>query len=297
MDKEAFGKGRTPRAADLSGRKVKEGLMRIVSFASVFSFNDSGMEFPRGDEVGQFALIVFSSFFGGFIQAVTGFGGGVIIMIFLPFILSMTEAPAISDVITMMLSFSMFWRYRRWVRYRSIILPAAVYLVCSTLVIHGSAFFDTGKLKVVFGLFLIVLAIYFIGFSGRLSVKTTLPMKLGCGGLAGVCGGLFGISGPPASLFYLAATKSKEEYLGTLNAFFSITVVFNIASRIYNGFITPKMIPLMAAGVGAILVGCVLGSGVVKRLPIGVMQKCVYGLMAFAGVVTVLQGVGARPGL
>lgn len=237
-------------------------------------------------------LVIFSAFCGGLVQAVTGFGGAVIVMIFLPMMLSMTAAPALSDGITMMLSFSMFWRYRRSVRFRSIVVPACVYLVSSTLAIHCSAYLDTGKLKGVFGLFLIGLSIYFFAFSGKLAVRPTMAMKIGCGTLAGICGGLFGISGPPVSLFYLAATDTKEEYLGTLNAFFSITVIFNMASRIYNGFLTASLIPLMAAGIVAILTGCALGSRIVKKINLRVMRRCVYGLMAFAGAVTVVQAFG-----
>lgn len=234
-------------------------------------------------------LVIFAAFCGGLVQAVTGFGGAVIVMIFLPMILNMTAAPALSDGITMMLSFSMFWRYRRSVRFQSIVVPACVYLVASTLAIHCSGSLDTGKLKGIFGLFLIALSIYFFVFSGKLSVRPTMAVQIGCGLLAGICGGLFGISGPPVSLFYLAATDTKEEYLGTLNAFFSITVIFNMASRIYNGFLTVSLLPLMAAGIGAILTGCALGSRFVKKINIEMMRKCVYGLMVFAGAVTVIQ--------
>lgn len=62
-------------------------------------------------------VVAFSALLGGLVQAVTGFGGAIIIMIFLPLILSMNAAPALSDVITMILSFSMFWRYRESVSY------------------------------------------------------------------------------------------------------------------------------------------------------------------------------------
>ena len=80
----------------------------------------------KGDAMEQVLIVVFSSFCGGLVQAVTGCGGAVIIMIFLPLILNMTAAPALSDVITMTLSFSMFWRYRKSVRFKSIVIPAAV---------------------------------------------------------------------------------------------------------------------------------------------------------------------------
>ena len=236
-------------------------------------------------------IVTLSSLLGGFIQSVTGFGSAIIIMIFLPSILSMTAAPAVSDTITMMLSFAMFWRYRKSVNVRGILVPVGFYLLASMFVIHQSAFWDTGILKVLFGIFLMILAGYFFLFSDRMKVQPSLGVNVCCAVLSGICGGLFGISGPPVSLYYLAASKTKEEYLGTLNAFFSIVVVFNIFSRMSNGFITADLLPFMVIGSGAVLAGCFAGGRVSHRIPLSVMRKCVYTLMIFAGAVTVVQGL------
>ncbi|WP_024292213.1 sulfite exporter TauE/SafE family protein [Lacrimispora indolis] len=233
-------------------------------------------------------VVALSALLGGFAQAVTGFGGAIIIMIFLPLILSMNAAPALSDVITMVLSFSMFWRYRKSVRLKPILLPAGIYLAASTAAIHWSAYFDGRKLKGIFGLFLIGLSLYFFFFSGKARVKHSPFVGAVCGLAAGICGGFFGISGPPMSLYYLAAMEKKEEYLGTLNAFFSITVVFNIIARISNGFLTKNLIPYMGVGIVAILVGSTWGSRLVERIDRKTMSMCVYGLMAVAGIVAVL---------
>lgn len=233
-------------------------------------------------------VVALSSLLGGLAQAVTGFGGAIIIMIFLPLILSMNAAPALSDVITMMLSFSMFWRYRRSVKLKPILLPAGVYLAASTAAIHWSAYFDGGKRKGIFGLFLIGLSIYFFFFSGKARVKQSPQMGVICGLAAGICGGFFGISGPPMSLYYLGAMETKEEYLGTLNGFFSITVVFNIIARISNGFLTRDLIPYMGIGIVAILIGSAWGSRLVARIDRKTMSMCVYGLMAVAGIAAIL---------
>lgn len=237
-------------------------------------------------------IVALSSLLGGFIQAVTGFGSAIIIMIFLPFIFSMTAAPAVSDAITMMLSFAMFWRYRKSVNVRGILIPAGFYLFASMLVIYQSAFWDTGVLKVMFGIFLIILAAYFFLVSDRMKVRPSPGMNVCCAVLSGICGGLFAVSGPPVSLYYLAASKTKEEYLGTLNAFFSIVVVFNLLSRMSNGFITAELLPFMVLGSVAVLAGCSAGSRLSHRIPLSVMRKCVYTLMIFAGAVTVVQGFG-----
>ncbi|MGI5946433.1 MAG: hypothetical protein ACOX8K_03390 [Lachnospiraceae bacterium] len=55
--------------------------------------------------MGNLLMVSGASLLGGTVQSVTGFGASIIIMIFLPVFLSMTAAPAVSDVITMTLSF------------------------------------------------------------------------------------------------------------------------------------------------------------------------------------------------
>lgn len=242
--------------------------------------------------MGGILIVAGASLLGGFVQSVTGFGAAVIIMIFLPMMLSMTAAPAASDVITMTLSFSMFWRYHKYVKMKNIVPPALVYMVFSTLAINQSAYLDGDKLKLIFGIFLIALAGYFLLFSNKVKIRASVGMCMVCGAVSGICGGLFGISGPPASLYYLAATESKEEYLGSLNGMFSIVVIYNIISRIMNGFITVSLIPYMLAGALTIQIGCVIGSRVIGRISMDMLKRCVYALMLFAGTVSIVNGLG-----
>lgn len=236
-------------------------------------------------------IVAAASLAGGVVQSVTGFGAAILIMIFMPLIFSMTAAPAISDVITMTIAFAMFWRYRTSVSLRKMPLAILVYLIVSTCAIYQSAFLNTGILKLLFGIFLVILAAYFLLFSGKAAVKDSLFMNVFCGGLGGVCGGLFGIAGPPVSLYYLAVSKNKEEYLGTMNAFFSITVIFNVISRIRSGFLNVGQIPYAVCGIAAIQIGCVIGSRISGRIEMETMKKCVYALMIFAGIVSIIQGV------
>lgn len=239
----------------------------------------------------QILIVALASLLGGLVQAVTGFGGAIVIMLFLPSILSMNAAPAVSDGITMMLSFAMLYRYRREVKWGQILFPAVCYLLVSTWVIRSSASLDGEKLKLVFGIFLILLALYFMAAPGDFRIRPSLGAGAVCAGIAGACGGLFGISGPAASLYYLAVTDTKDGYLGNLNAFFSVGVIFNMWSRVSNGFITPELLPLMAVGIVAILIGCGAGSRISQRIELAFMRKCVYILMLFAGLVTVLQAI------
>lgn len=239
----------------------------------------------------ELVIVAGASLLGGFVQSVTGFGAAIIIMIFLPMFLSMTAAPAVSDVITMTLSFAMFWRYRKYVNLKRIVPPALIYIVVAAAAIHQSAYLDSRILRMIFGVFLIVLAGYFLMFSGKVQIRATAGMCVLCGVISGLCGGFFGISGPPASLYYLSVSETKEEYLGSLNGMFSLVVIFNILTRIMNGFITVSLIPHMAVGILVIQIGCVIGSRVAGRISMEALKKSVYFLMIFAGIVSVIQAV------
>lgn len=238
--------------------------------------------------LGLTAAVCAAAALGGFVQSLAGFGAAVVIMVFLPFVLPMREAPAVSDVITMVLSFSLFWQYRQSVDYRRIGWPAAAYMLTGMAAIWGMGLIQTERLRGLFGLFLLVLAVYFMFFADGMTVPAGRLSQLLCGGLAGLCGGFFGISGPVVSLYYLAATESKAAYLGTINAFFSITVVVNLAGRIVNGHLTAGMIPVMAAGILAILAGSAAGKVAAARISMANMKRCVYGLMIFAGIMAML---------
>ena len=72
-------------------------------------------------------------------------------------------------------------------------------------------YLPTDLLKKVFGVFLMLLSVYFLVFSSKLKIKATLMSATVCGTLAGILGGLFGIGGPPMVIFFLAALDDKEE--------------------------------------------------------------------------------------
>lgn len=240
----------------------------------------------------RYLIVMLASVAGGFIQSVTGFGAAILIMIFLPSIFPLTSAPAISEVITMTLNGAMLWRYRKAVHIRRMVVPVLFYMVVCVAAVRQASVLDTGKMKALFGVFLVILAGYFLFFSGMLKIQASLWTSMCCAGLGGLCGGLFGISGPPVSIYYLAATGTKEEYLGNMNAFFFITVFTNLGTRLSQGLLTADLFPYMIAGIIAIQIGCHLGNRLSGCIDMKAMKKCVYVLMIFAGIVSIIQGIG-----
>lgn len=59
-------------------------------------------------------LVLIPAVCAGLIQGVTGFGAGIVMMIFLPMIFPVVTSAGISQSICLVLTFMMFLRYRKY---------------------------------------------------------------------------------------------------------------------------------------------------------------------------------------
>lgn len=236
-------------------------------------------------------IMFFLTAMAGFLQSITGFGGGIVIMVFLPQMLSMNLAPAVSGTCCTPLAWSIALKYWKHCNYKKIIWPVIFYISASTLAIKASTMLNMNALKPVFGIFLILLAIYFSFFSNTVKVKGTMLTAFICSVASGILGGFFGIGGPFLVLYFLAVTDSKEEYLGTINGVFALTTVSQFITRIITGIITVNEIPIIAAGIVGILLGSQLGGRVVSKLDGNKMKKMIYAFLGVAGMITVVSSL------
>ncbi|WP_207743417.1 TSUP family transporter [Intestinimonas butyriciproducens] len=164
-------------------------------------------------------LIAAIALLGGTIQTVIGFGGGIVIMMILPFFLDMLHASAVSSASLLFLNYSLAFRFRSSISFRRLPLPLLIYIPCSAFAIFLAASLDLEVLVLVFGVFLIVLALYFMFADGRFTVRDSIPAAVVCSAISGLSSGLFGIGGPLMSVYFLSNSKSKEEYTGTIQLF------------------------------------------------------------------------------
>ncbi|MBR3693365.1 MAG: sulfite exporter TauE/SafE family protein [Erysipelotrichales bacterium] len=237
----------------------------------------------------NYIIVFISALLGGFTQTVTGFGSGIVIMLFLPYILPIMQASALNVMVTVVLNVILVVKYRKFVNYRMIWIPSLISFAISTVVIYIGTGLDTNLMKMIFALFLIVLAIYFIFFSDKIKLKADLPTVITCAMLAGAANGLFGIGGPPMALYFLTITNSKEEYIGTTQVYFLLTSLYTTLIRIMNNVIDEKIVMLILPGLIGILIGEFVGIRVVDRISHEKMKRLMYMFLAFSGVVTFIQ--------
>jgi len=233
------------------------------------------------------AVVFVAPIVAGLIQAVTGFGAGIFMMIFFPMLFPILNASALSSSISLFVSGPQALRYRKYAKWKVALLPVIVYTIVSTVSIVLVPYLPTALLKKVFGVFMVILSIYFLTVSGKFKIEANALTGTICGALSGILGGLFGIGGPPMVIYFLAALDTKEEYSGTIQLFFFISGLYTCIVRVFKGIYTMDLIPYTLLGLLGILIGQHIGSKIMDRIDAATMKKLVYLFLGFAGLTNI----------
>lgn len=223
----------------------------------------------------------------GIIQGVTGFGAGVVMMMFLPLHFSVIQSAGISGAICLVLCVAMVYHYRKTINIKKIIGPAVLYLTISSVSILLAKMVNQEIMKIILGIFLVALAVYFLFFAKK-EVEPKGIAALFCIVISGICDGLFGIGGPLMVIYFLSKTHSKEEYLGTIQCFFLISVLYSTFFRMMNGIITTDLISSIGLGMVGILIGLMIANRIVDKLDADFIKKLTYILIGLCGLSNIL---------
>lgn len=225
---------------------------------------------------------------GGLVQGVTGFGAGVISMLVLPYLLPLPEAAAVSGAVAIWICGLVAHKQRQHIVWSNIVVTLVAYLAASTTAIRIAPLLDTVSLKLAFGVFLLVLAGYFLLVKDGLTIRPNLATKLVVGVLSGLSDGFFGIGGPLMVLLYLAMAKSREEYQGTLQMTFFLVSLVNLTLRLQKGILEVAHLPYILLGLLTMTIGLQLAHRLNDRLNPTTLRQATYALIGFSGLTTIL---------
>lgn len=237
------------------------------------------------------AVTSLAGLLAGVINSLTGFGSAIIMMLFMPGILGITAGAAVTSSVCLGLNAVTAWQYRKGIVWRISLICAFFYTLTSVTVINFVGDLDLRFLTAVFGGFLLLLSLYFLFFSSRFSLKATLPTLIFCGLFSGIGAGLFSIGGPLLAVVCLNATKTREEYVGTIQSIFFMTAIPNLIMRLIKGLYTADMIPLTILGFAFAIIGKALGKKLAERMDGAMLKKLIYIYIGFAGVVNIIQNI------
>lgn len=234
----------------------------------------------------QLLTCLLSSVLAGFIQGVTGFGFGIIVVMFFQRFLGVAASASISQCLSLFLCLSLALRYRRHIRWNLLVKPLLFYVPGYFVFLRMVGRVDVAAMKPFLGLFLIVLSIYFLRFSEKIPIKDTWLAVGVCALLSAACDAAFGIGGPPMVLYMLTLSRDREEYLATIQCFFMVTCFYGVCMRIANGMLTADLLAMLGIGLAGLLAGTAMAVRTVSKLDGEKIKRLVYCGIGVAGMIT-----------
>lgn len=228
---------------------------------------------------------------GAFTQRVSGFGYGIVVMMVYPYIMAYGSSATLSGVVSIIFASYVAFTMRKHIKIKQVVLPLITYTVMNYLATSFIATADTSLLKRILGGALILLSIYFLIFSKRIKLRANNGTALIAGSLSGVMAGLFAMGGPPMVLYFLSANDdSTDDYLATIQLFFALSNIISTVTRAIKGMFTQEVFIMLVPAIAGMLLGTFIGKKVYTKLSSDIVKKCVYGFMAFSGLISLIMG-------
>ena len=238
-------------------------------------------------------IIAAVSMTGSFIQRVTGFGYGIFTMIFFPsFLASYGEANILTGMVSLISTFAVVIPLFKHVDWKSIVAPVIGCMISSYLAVKFMQGQSDGMLKLLLGIILILLSIYFFLFSSKIHFNPSIPAGLIVGLLSGIMNGLFSMGGPPVVVYFLGISKDDpKKYVATIQAYFLVTNIYSFAVKAGAGYLTMDVWKIFPFAVAGMAIGVFIGKRVFDKLNAGILKKCVYAFMAVSGIVNIASTI------
>ena len=238
------------------------------------------------------ALIIIFCFavLASFTQRVTGFGSGILIMTVLPHLFPfMGEATALSGMLSAFTSCIPAISMRKHLPLRKFLPIMLTFLLVSFFAVSILSGVEASAFKHILGGVLIALSVYFFIFNSKIHVKPSVPLQVGLGTMSGVMGGLFAMQGPPAVVYFMASSDSRDEYMAMTQWYFFAGNVMLTLFRFNAGFITPAVGTSFLVALPAVFLGIALGAKVYNHIKVDTLRRVIYAFLAVAGLVAMIS--------
>lgn len=226
-----------------------------------------------------------------FVQRTTGFGFGIFIMTVLPYLMpSYGEATTLSGLLALTTSTIIVTRMWKFIVWKRVIPILAAFIVVSAAAICMLSKIEGRTMRMILGAVLILTSLYFSFFKEKIKkyIRPNPVCQVGAGALSGIMGGLFGMQGPPAVLYFISTEPDKNHYMGSLQMYFVMGNIMMTAVRAFNGFLTPAVGINYAYALIGIVLGNLAGSWAFKRIPNRLFTHIVYAYIGISGLITLL---------
>jgi len=237
--------------------------------------------------------MIFVALMAGFVQGVTGFGSGIVMMIFLPHLLPINQSAGVSTLTMLVATVMLAWKYRKYLKWQKLVAPFSIYIVVAIGALYWSKYLASGHLKILLGILLVVLSLYYLFMNIRSITIKAIPIYLMIifAMISGFFNGMFGIGGPLMALYFLTISDSKENYLASIQTFFLVDTLLMTSLRFANGILNLDSLKYVLMGIIGAIIGTILANHLVKHLNIKVMTLFIYIFIGLSGLYYLLTAI------
>lgn len=236
------------------------------------------------------AILIFILCIGAsFITRVSGFGFGIFVMMFFPYILpSYGESTMLSGLLAGSTAFLIAIRNLQFIRWRHIGCLLPFNIITAYIAIKYMASLGNDTLKSCFGCMFIIVALYFIFGDDKIKISRKRGSVPLLGITSGIMGGMFAMPGPPIVLYLIERLEDKRSYIATLQAFSVLINIFYTLFRSNAGFFSDNTISWLGVGLCGVVVGNRLGEILFRRIDSNTIKKIVYFMLLASGIIAIL---------
>ena len=199
------------------------------------------------------------------------------------------EATTLSGMLSSAQSVYILRTHHRFIDWHKLLPILITFLLISFIAVLFVVHTTETHLKTILGITLTLMSIYFLFINGTFQIRPTMKLQISMGTISGMMGGLFGMQGPPAVLYFLSITKDKNIYLAMAQSYF---LIGNIAMTIYRwhfGFLTPCVWRNWIFSLVGVAFGSFIGKVVFDRISSDTLRKIVYIYMGISGLVAIFS--------
>ena len=220
---------------------------------------------------------------GGFVQGVSGFGSGMVVMALLPALWPVSEVVPLSALFSVILNAGLTWHLRRDFE-RQEVIPLALGSLVGVPI--GVAFLASADPQIV----MTTLGWILMGFGAwrLLGTRVRQPRFSRAwapvaGTLSGLTAGAFNV-GAPAMLVYAGGRDwQRDAFRGNLQATFFVAGTFLVASLMVAGLIDALVLERFAYLAPAGALGGFLGARIAKKIPQATFNTLVLAMVVLMG--------------
>lgn len=233
----------------------------------------------------KIAFFVILVFLSSMVQRVSGFGFGIVMLGFMPFMFAYQDTLIIVSILSIIVCLVAFVGIYKDARYSLLLYPMIFYITSNIICVKFLKDNLQADWRSVLGIVLILVGLFFAFVMKNISLKANKKYGALFGLLSGCLGGLFGVGGPPMILYVLSLQDvTPKEYIATVQLFGLTSCTIDFIIKASYGLVVSEVYIWVLYGIIPLILGIYLGGKIYGRMSAESIKRIVYMIIIADGL-------------